>query len=141
MELYRPVGLQELELVVETGFAAFPPRLAHQPIFYPVLSFDYAAQIARDWNMQDAASGFVGFVTCFEVDDGYVSQFPVQIAGARNHQELWVPAERMEEFNAHIRGQIGVVAAYAGSNFAGCIDPQSNLPSDIAKRLGLVRGS
>lgn len=35
--LYRPVGRKELDLIKESGFKRFPPRLFHQPIFYPVL--------------------------------------------------------------------------------------------------------
>lgn len=69
MKLYRPVGLKELQLIVESGFTAFPPRLAQQPIFYPVLNFTYAEQIAERWNTTDALSGYVGFVTEFEVND------------------------------------------------------------------------
>lgn len=45
-----------------------PPRLEHQPIFYPVTNEEYAIQIARDWNTGDEASGFVGYVTRFEVE-------------------------------------------------------------------------
>lgn len=41
MLLYRPVGLRELELIAEAHFQAFPPRLPEQPIFYPVLNFEY----------------------------------------------------------------------------------------------------
>ena len=81
MILYRPVGLKELKLIAETDFQAFPPRLSHQPIFYPVLNFEYAAQIAHDWNTKDEASDFVGFVTKFEVDDAYVSRFEVKVVG------------------------------------------------------------
>lgn len=36
---------------------AFPPRLSSQPFFYPVANFDYAAQIARDWNDQFGLKG------------------------------------------------------------------------------------
>jgi hypothetical protein len=67
--LYRPVGLKELDLITRADFRAFPPRLAHQPFFYPVLNFEYAQQIARDWNTKDEASGFAGFITSFEVED------------------------------------------------------------------------
>jgi hypothetical protein len=35
--LFRPVGAKELELIRQTGFMAFPARLATQPIFYPAL--------------------------------------------------------------------------------------------------------
>jgi hypothetical protein len=59
MTLFRLVGLKELELIAQSGFTAFPPRLAIQPIFYPVLNFEYAAQIAREWNIKVMAS-FVG---------------------------------------------------------------------------------
>ena len=48
--LFRPVGQEELELIRQSEFKAFPPRLPEQPIFYPVLSEAYATQIARDWN-------------------------------------------------------------------------------------------
>jgi hypothetical protein len=46
--LYRPVGQGEFDLIKASGFRAFPPRLVDQPFFYPVLSEEYAAIIARD---------------------------------------------------------------------------------------------
>ena len=49
--LWRPVGPRELELIRKADMRAFPPRLPGQPIFYPVLSEDYAVKIARDWNV------------------------------------------------------------------------------------------
>ena len=65
--LFRPVGVKELELIAESGYLGFPPRLYFQPIFYPVLNEEYATQIARDWNTKDEASGYAGYVTRFEV--------------------------------------------------------------------------
>ena len=53
MILYRPVGEQELALIRESGYTAFPPRLPEQPIFYPVLNEQYAAEIAGKWNTKD----------------------------------------------------------------------------------------
>src|SRR5947209_2026338 len=47
--LYRPVGPKELDLITESGWSSFPPRLEWQPIFYPVLNFEYAARIASEW--------------------------------------------------------------------------------------------
>lgn len=131
MLLYRPVGLKELELIAAAGFKAFPPRLPYQPIFYPVLNCDYAEQIARDWNTRDTASGFAGFVTRFEIQDTYVSKFPVQVAGNKTHQELWVPAEELEAFNQHIVGRIEVVRSYYGASFGGEVDPDTALPTTI----------
>lgn len=58
--LYRPVGEKEFQLIKASGFHAFPPRLPHQPFFYPVLTEEYATKIARDWNTKDDSSGFAG---------------------------------------------------------------------------------
>lgn len=57
--LYRPVGPKELALIEESGWRAFPPRLPEQPYFYPVVNEEYAAQIARDWNVKASGTGFV----------------------------------------------------------------------------------
>lgn len=112
--LWRPVGQAELELIEQSGWRAFPPRLAHQPIFYPVLNEEYAVQIARDWNAKDAASGFVGYVTRFRVRSDFLARYPIETAGARRHQEYWIPAEEMDAFNAAIVGTIEVVAEFRG---------------------------
>jgi len=131
MLLFRPIGEAELRLIAASGFRAFPPRLVHQPIFYPVLDRDYAVQIARDWNTNDEASGHAGFVTEFDVDDEFARRYPVQDAGSRAHRELWVPAEDLPEFNRHIVGSIRVTAAFQGPSFAGSIDPATLLPVDL----------
>jgi hypothetical protein len=57
--LWRPVGPAELELIKQLKMRAFPPRLPDQPIFYPVLSEEYAVKIARDWNVPASGRGFV----------------------------------------------------------------------------------
>src|SRR5215208_5950657 len=112
--LYRPVGRRELELIAESGYRAFPPRLPHQPIFYPVATEAYAVQIARDWNTRDEASGYVGYVTRFRVPAAFLSRYPMRAAGAAVHQEYWVPAEALAEFNARIVGPIEVIAEFRG---------------------------
>ncbi len=113
--LYRPVGVKELELIAESGYLAFPPRLYFQPIFYPVMNEEYATQIARDWNTKDEASGYAGYVTKFEVRSDYLSQFEVQVVGAANvHQEYWIPAEDLDTFNKNIVGRIEVIATFVG---------------------------
>lgn len=110
--LYRPVGQKELYLIHESGDKAFPPRLPFQPIFYPVLNEEYATQIARDWNTKDAASGFVGYVTRFRVWADYLGRYPVQVVGGSQHQEYWVPADEMDEFNRNIVGPIEVIGEF-----------------------------
>jgi hypothetical protein len=111
IQLYRPVGPEELRLIAESGYREFPPRLPSQPIFYPVLNKEYAVQIARDWNAKDPKIG-AGFVTRFRVSSAYLSKFEVQTVGNAIHQEYWIPAEELSEFNANIIGKIEVVAEF-----------------------------
>src|ERR1700744_5046968 len=99
--LFRPVGPKELQLIAESGYRGFPPRLPEQPIFYPVLNEEYATLIARDWNAGNPSIG-AGFVTRFAVKDSYLSKFAVQKVGSEIHQEYWIPAEELSEFNANI---------------------------------------
>jgi hypothetical protein len=112
--LYRPIGRHERDLIAASDWKAFPPRLSHQPIFYPVLTEEYAVQIARDWNTKDLASAYAGYVTRFAVESTYLLQYPVQQAGARAHQELWIPAAELVPFNQHIVGRIEVIAEFHG---------------------------
>jgi hypothetical protein len=112
--LYRPVGQAEFELVRASGFRSFPPRLAHQPIFYPVLSEQYATQIAREWNPKDEASGFVGYVLRFQVRAEFLSDYEVHVAGSSNHREYWIPAEDLVKFNENIVGTIEVISEFRG---------------------------
>ena len=133
MLLYRPTGLAELRLVAAAGFRRWPPRLREQPIFYPVLTLEYARAIARDWNTVDAGSGYVGFVTRFEIEDAFAQRYPVQIAGGRAHEELWVPAEHLEELNDHVLGTIDVIESYAGTDYRGQLDPRTHLPTELQR--------
>ena len=125
MILYRPVGLQELVLIYDSGMKAFPARLPQQPIFYPVLQLDYARQTASGWNTENA--GFAGYVTQFKVEDEYISQFEEHTVGEAQHQELWIPAEEVDEFNKHITGHIKVLEAYFGDAFQGFVPEQFGL--------------
>ena len=108
--LWRPVGPKELDLIRQSGMRAFPPRLPEQPIFYPVLSADYAHRIARDWNVP--ASG-TGYVTRFRIRSDFLERYQVQEAGGRAHLEYWIPAEDLAAFNAAIVGEIEVIAQYS----------------------------
>jgi len=116
--LFRPVGLKEMELIAESGFKAFPSRLAWQPIFYPVMNQQYAEQIALEWNTNDEFSGFIGIVTAFDVNEDYLKHYEVQNVGGTVHNELWVPAEELNDFNNHISGTIEIVNAYFTSRSA-----------------------
>lgn len=113
--LYRPVGPEELEMIRQSGFRSFPPRLPEQPLFYPVLTEAYAVKIARDWNVK--ASG-AGYVTRFSIQRSFIARYLVQNAGGSAHQEYWIPAEDMAQFNANILGPIQVIAEFRGAEGA-----------------------
>ena len=119
MLLYRPVGLKEMGLIFDAKCKAFPPRLPHQPIFYPVLNREYAEQIAREWNTK--SSELAGYVTRFEEKQEYAEKFEPQVVGSSVHRELWIPAEELDSFNQNILGRIEIEAAYFGEGLRGYI--------------------
>lgn len=125
--LYRPVGQKELDLIAAADYRAFPPRLPEQPIFYPVLTREYAKQIAHHWNTKDERSGPVGYFLEFDVDTDYISRFEVKKVGNEQPLELWVPAKELQEFNRHIRSVIRVIAKFANPEAPGfSLLPASN---------------
>ncbi len=92
LTLWRPVRPKELELIQQTGMRAFPAAaLPDQPIFYPVLTEDYAIKITRDWNVQASGSGFV--TRCGQARL-HRRKYDVQEAGGRSHLEYWIPGRR-----------------------------------------------
>jgi tetratricopeptide (TPR) repeat protein len=125
MILYRSVGLQEMALIYDSGMKAFPARLPQQPIFYPVLELEYARQITVDWNARNGQ--FAGYVTQFKVEDEYLGKFETHAVGESGHEEFWIPAEHLEEFNQHLVGQIKAVEAYFRDGFQGFIPEQFGL--------------
>lgn len=112
MILYRPVGTKELELIKDSGYLRFPPRLTEQPIFYPVLNEKYATEIASQWNVK-YNDDHKGYVTMFKIEDEYCKKFEVHIVGDSYHQELWVPAGELDTFNHHIIGEIRVINEFS----------------------------
>lgn len=126
--LFRPVGLRELALIWDAEMRAFPPRLPHQPIFYPVANIEYARQIARDWNTKDANSGFAGFVTAFDLENGYFSELEPHTVGGSKHVEYWIPADELEAFNCAILGEIRLDEAFFVEHFTG----------DVPQHFGLA---
>lgn len=111
--LYRPTGKKELDLIEASDFTAFPPRLPEQPILYPVTNEEYAAQIARDWNAEYNEDK-LGYVTKFEVRKDFLDNYETKIVGGATHEEYWIPAEGLEEFNRNIVGKIEVIAEFRG---------------------------
>jgi hypothetical protein len=107
--LFRPVGPDELQVIIESGFSRFPPRLPEQPTFYPVCNVTYAREIASKWNVRDSGRGYI---TRFEVDKQYLSRYEIQRVGGKNHDEYWIPAEELSEFNRHIVGDIQIIEGF-----------------------------
>lgn len=115
--LYRPIGLKELQLIIDLQFKAFPPRLAWQPIFYPVLNREYAVQIAEGWNTKDEFSGYCGIVTRFDLPTAYLQKYEIHNVGGFINNELWIPSEELEEFNKQITGRIDIIDVFLGDRF------------------------
>jgi hypothetical protein len=107
--LYRPTGPKELELVKQSGYRRWPPRLPEQPIFYPVTNEQYAIDIASRWNVKDSG---VGYVTRFQVLASFMSRYEVQKVGGAHHTEWWIPAEELEQLNDNIIGLIEVIGEF-----------------------------
>lgn len=110
--LYRPVCTKELKLIEESNYSKFSPRLPEQPIFYLLLTEQYAVKIASGWNVK-YNNDHKGYVTKFEIDHTYYGQFEIHQVGDEYHKELWIPAERLEEFNLHIVGKICIVNEFS----------------------------
>lgn len=117
MRLFRPVGLFEWNKIQELG--VFPPRFEWQPIFYPVLHLEYAQMIARQWNINDVNSGYVGIVTAFELPDSWQNRYPVQIVGGSICQEWWVPSNELPILNQALMGPIRAIEAFYGPEYQG----------------------
>lgn len=107
--LYRSTGPEELELVKQSGFRRWPPRLPEQPIFYPVTNEKYAIEIASLWNVKDSG---VGYVTRFQVRASFMRHYEIRKVGGAHHTEWWVPAEELEALNDNIVGEIEVIGEY-----------------------------
>ena len=134
MQLYRPVGLAELERIAASGYREYPPRFVSQPVFYPVLTVEYARAIITQWNSREAEAGHCGFVTAFDIDDEFVARYPVQqLGGGPIYRELCVPAAELSDFNAHLAGPIRVIESVYGPGFTGDIDPGTNLPVSVGQ--------
>lgn len=123
--------MTEMALVFDSGMGAFPPRLPEQPIFYPVLNRKYAEQIASEWNTQE--NDAVGYVTRFEVPDSIADRYERRVVGGAVHEELWVPAEELAEFNLGIRKPITVESAFFGAGFKGVVCAEAALKGKDAR--------
>ena len=107
--LWRPTGPEELALVEASGWREWPPRLAAQPIFYPVLNEEHATKIARDWNVRQSGAGYV---TRFQVRRSSPGQLRSSPGRRPDHPGILDPAEDLGALNASIVGTIKVIAEF-----------------------------
>jgi hypothetical protein len=80
-----------------------------------VLTYEYAEQIARDWNTRDEASGFTGYVVRFHVLRSFISGYEVHTVGSSDHREYWIPAADLQELNRCLVGPIEIVAKFVAN--------------------------
>ena len=109
MLLFRPVNQAELDLIIESDWSAFPPRLYGQPIFYPVLNEAYAEKITREWNVPSYG---IGHVLRFEVSDEFLKNYEIQQVGLDHFVEFWIPAEDLPAMNDNIIGKIELINTF-----------------------------
>ena len=119
MKLYRPVGLQELQKILNFESEKFPDRQVWQPILYIVENYGYAEQIATAWNLKDENSGFSGYILEFIIADDYIKDYDLKQVGDKTHMEYWIPAEDTENFNKNISGKIKIINAFYGERYKG----------------------
>ena len=110
--LYRPTGPEELELVKQSGYKLWPPRLQGQSTFYPCSNEAYATEIASQWNVREKG---VGFVLRFKVRKVLMDRYPVHTVGGNHHTEWWIPAEELELLNENVVGTIEVIREFHAS--------------------------
>jgi hypothetical protein len=103
--LYRPCNHAEYDRVERSGFRRWPPRLATQPIFYPVTNLAYARRV-NAWNVTEHGQGHI---LRFEVRADFMERYPVQTVGDTECSEWWIPAEDLEAMNDAIVGYIELV--------------------------------
>ena len=48
----------------------------------------------------------------FQVEADFLARYQVRTVGSRVHQEYWIPAEDLEEFNRHLVRAIELVAVF-----------------------------
>lgn len=58
-------------------------------------------------------------MTEFDINEEYVSKYEPHIVGSAQHEELWVPAEKLSEFNLQIVAPIRISHAFYGEQYIG----------------------
>jgi hypothetical protein len=75
----------------------------------PVLNEQYAAMIARDWNVPHSGAGYV---TRFQVLRSFLDRYEVRQVGRKTILEYWIPADDLPALSGSIVRTIEVTAEY-----------------------------
>ncbi|MET7835275.1 ADP-ribosylation/crystallin J1 [Micromonospora sediminicola] len=102
---WRPLGQQELGLIREAGGRRWPALPPDQTHFFPMLDEGFAIRAAQNWNL----FGPVRYVARFHVETGFLGRYSTRSFGGSAAPMLWVAAEDLDEFNAHIVGSIEII--------------------------------
>lgn len=79
-----------------------------------------------------------GYVTSFAVDENYRSRLGRHTVGSAVHEECWIPAQELSQFNKAIVGLIAIGKAFLGDSFAGFIPGRAGLKGKTAEDQFLV---
>lgn len=107
--LWRPTGEDELNLIARSNFKAYPAPREDQTIFYPVLTYEYAAKLARDWHAKYFGKGYV---TQFNVKKSFLDNYDIHQIEGKNILEYWIPAEELNTLNENIVGPIEIIEEF-----------------------------
>ncbi|MBC9929725.1 hypothetical protein [Chitinophaga qingshengii] len=103
--LYRLIEATELQLIEQSGWKRFPPRLTSVIYFHPTLTEAYALEIAKEWFTPPYSQGYV---IRFEMNTEFLKAYPPRKAFS-NPNEYWIPIEDMGAVNEQLSGLIAVI--------------------------------
>ena len=89
--LWGPVGQAELDLIEQTRWTRFAPRLPDSRSSRPVLNEEYATKVARDGNTKGAARATSATCCASRSKPTMSAGFEPQRVDGAGIDELWVP--------------------------------------------------
>ena len=71
---------------------------------------------------------------------GYIKEYEVHCVGDKTHEEFWIPADKMADFNNNLLGIIQIKKAFYGNEYSG-INPSGKTgfkENDIYKQINML---
>jgi hypothetical protein len=101
--VYRAVGPKERELIEQSGWKQFPVPLPEKPIYYPHLSEEKVAEIAKVWLLAVLGGGYV---VKFDMLRSDMEQHQDKFGNVDVHGDMSMPEEMLNDINSKIVGTI-----------------------------------